>query len=65
MIDASTIPVAIDIKHESGLYTQGLLELKNGTLEVRLSDAGGDRPSDTIKPMTHFQYRRLSDEMKR
>ena len=64
VIDASTMLAAIDIKHESGLYTLGLLELKNGTLDVRLGDAGGDRPSDSIKPMIHFQYRRQATREK-
>lgn len=60
VIDASTNPVEIDIKGESRLFTLGLIELKNGTLDLRLGDAGGDRPSDAITPAMHFRYRRLS-----
>ncbi len=64
VIDASTNPIQIDIKHEGGLYTLGLIELKNGTLDVRLGDAGGDRPSDSIKPVIHSQYRRQAIQEK-
>jgi len=58
VIDVSANSVEIDIKHENGQYTLGLIETKNGTLDLRLGDAGGDRPSEAIKPSIHYQYRR-------
>lgn len=64
VLDTSLTPVEIDIKSESGLYTLGFIELKNGTLDLRLGTAGGDRPGKSDKPTVHYQYRRKPAELK-
>lgn len=58
-IDASTPTPEIDIEGHDGIFTLGLIETKNGTLQLQLGDAGGERPSDSIKPAVHYQYRRI------
>lgn len=58
-IDASTPTPEIDIEGHDGIFTLGLIETQNGTLHLQLGDAGGERPSDSIKPSVHYQYRRI------
>ncbi|MFO1043009.1 MAG: protein kinase [Planctomycetaceae bacterium] len=57
-LDASTPTPEIDIEGLEGLYMLGLIEIKNGTLHLRLGAGGDDRPSETVKPSIHYQYRR-------
>lgn len=59
-IDASTSPAEIDLKHTSGTQVLGLLEIKNGTLELQLGAVGDERPSAEVKPSIHQLYRRTS-----
>ncbi len=58
-LDASTPTPEIDIEGHDGIFTLGLVETQNGTLHLQLGDAGGKRPSDSIKPAVHYQYRRI------
>ncbi len=58
-LDASTPTPEIDIEGHDGMFTLGLIETQNGTLHLQLGDAGGERPSDSIKPAVHYQYRRI------
>lgn len=58
-IDTSTPTPEIDIEGHFGVFTLGLVETQNGTLHLKLGDAGGRRPSDSIKPTVHYQYRRI------
>ncbi len=58
-IDASTPTPEIDIEGHDGIFTLGLVETHNGTLHLQLGDAGGERPSESIKPAVHYQYRRI------
>lgn len=58
-IDASTPTPEIDIEGHDGIFTLGLIETENGTLHLQLGEAGGERPSDSIKPAVHYQYRRI------
>ncbi len=58
-LDASTPTAEIDIEGHDGIFTLGLIETQNGTLHLQLGDAGGKRPSDSIKPAVHYHYRRI------
>lgn len=58
-LDASTPTPEIDIEGHDGVFTLGLIETQNGTLHIQLGEAGGKRPSDSIKPAVHYQYRRI------
>lgn len=58
-IDASTPTPEIDIEGHDGIFTLGLVETQNGTLHLQLGEAGGERPSDSIKAVVHYQYRRI------
>ncbi len=59
-IDASTSPAEIDLKYTNGTHVLGLLEIKNGTLELQLGAGGDARPSPEVKPSIHQLYRQTS-----
>ncbi len=59
-IDASTSPAEIDLRYANGTHVLGLLEIKNGTLELQLGAGGDARPSPEVKPSIHQLYRPTS-----
>ncbi len=59
-IDASVSPAEIDFRYTNGIHALGLLEIKNGTLELQLGAGGDARPSPEVKPSIHQLYRRTS-----
>jgi len=45
VLDAHKSPAEIDLKYAEGIYSLGLVELKDGILKLRLADVGNDRPA--------------------
>lgn len=58
IVDATTSPATIDLQYANGTHVLGLIEIKNGTLELQLGAGGDARPSPAMKPSIHQLYRR-------